>query len=513
MMHLQFPEARLREGEAPAEPRFSNAIRLGWNLALPFIPHAITRLLGTALPGYCVPSARLADTIRVWRHEMHWARALIITGGAAVMAAGCGDTAPPLRPEAFIARPGADSGIVTSQTDRNGTIVYGQLHTPILPQEYNELRPLPPQPRQTSLVPQQVTSTQSSAPATEPASMPATEPVAPGTPTNYQVVGSVIAIVNGTPLYADKILASLDKQLAADARRMTPQEFQQSAEYKIEERVEASIRDQQYLAAANEFLGADSKTLADRVAGFWRDQQVQAVGGSLPQAQEKAFRETGLTLDELTQNYRDQKLVEIFLQQRIYPLIQVTASDQREYYEQHIKDFTQTAEAKFRIIKFDVALHGEEEVASRIRKVADALRTKQPFDEISRLYNDDRNNGIVAGGNWVQKGSYINEKVEDAVWKLSPGEFTDPPVRVPEHNANYIAVLDQKKDGKVQPFEDVFVQRQIEDTLRNRQFQALRERFTQTLINQAVAHRMPGWKNKIMDMAMQRYYMWNTPKS
>ena len=445
---------------------------------------------------------------------MRWPKVVVIVGGAALAVAGCGDSAPPRKPEAIIARPGLEKGIVTSGTDANGAVVYGQLHAPILPEEYNELRPQPPAPRSLNLVHEPVASTQASpTPTTAPPSIPTTEPSSPGVVSNYQVVGTVIAVVNGKPIYADKILAELDQQLAQDARRMTPQEFRLSAEQKIMERIRAAIEDQQYLAAANEFLTPESKTKADQLGMMWRYEQVQASNGSEQQAREKALRETGLSLDELTQNKRDEFLVRIFLEQRIRPLIQVTASEGREYYEQHIKDFTQTAEAKFRIFKFDVALHGAEEVATRIRKVTAGLRAKQPFDELSKLYNDDRNNGVVAGGGWVQKGSYVNEKVEDAVWKLSPGDFTDPPVQVPEQNAYYIAILDAKKDGNVQPFEDVMVQQQIYGILENRQYTSLRERFKETLIKQAVLKETPGWQNTVMAMVMQRYYMWNPTKS
>jgi parvulin-like peptidyl-prolyl isomerase len=447
----------------------------------------------------------------MWR-----SRALIISTSAALTAAGCANTsAPPLRPEAFISRPGSESGMVTSQTDANGALVYGQLHAPLLPEEYNEFRPLPPTAPPISVVRAQSPDTRpSSDDSASPTSFPASQASSPGVVSNYQVVGTVIAIVNGTPIYADKILAALDQQLAADARRMTPQEFQLSAGKKIQDRVYATIQDQQYLAAANEYLTPESKTNADRFGIMWKIQQIQAANGSIEEARDKALRETGLTLEELAQNTRDQVLVQIFLDQKIKPLIQVTASDQRQYYEQHIKDFTQTAEAKFRLIKIDVAKRGGPEEAARvINTVIEKLRARTPFEQVSKLYNNDPNDGIVAGGNWVQKGSYVNDEVENAVWKLTPGEFTDPPIRVNEQNAFYIAYLDAKKDGNVQPFEDVAVQAQIKKILEDRQFQALREKVREGLIKQAVLKPVDGWEKNVMDMVMQRYAMWNSSKS
>jgi len=333
--------------------------------------------------------------------------------------------------------------------------------------------------------------------------------------TNAQTAtGGFADAVDMSVYFKTDVALAKAQQLAADARRLPPEEFRASAQNKIMERIHATIEDQQILAAANEYLNAESKSRADTIAMVWRYEQVQASGGSEQQAREKAIRENGVSLDELTQNTRDQWLVKIFLQQRIYPMIQVTASDTREYYEQHIKDFTQIAEAKFRIIKIDVRLRGgPEQAATVIKLIYNGLRDHRPFEEVSKLYNDDPNKGIVAGGNFVQKGSYVNEKVEDAVWKLSPGEFTDPPILLSDQNAYYIAILDAKKDGKVVPFEDPVVQERIQKALEDRQFLALRERFMQTLVKQAVLHETPGWQNTVMDMVMQRYYMWNPPKS
>jgi len=114
-----------------------------------------------------------------------------------------------------------------------------------------------------------------------------------------------MALTTSTSEGMGKVLAGMDQQLAMDARRMTPQDFRTSAEPKIYAQVMATVRDQEYIAAASEFLNADSKSNADHFAILWKQEQIKAAGGSEQQAREKAIRETGLTLDELTQNTRD----------------------------------------------------------------------------------------------------------------------------------------------------------------------------------------------------------------
>jgi len=227
----------------------------------------------------------------------------------------------------------------------------------------------------------------------------------------------------------------------------------------------------------------------------------------------RQFVMTGLTLDELVQNQRDQALIGILLEQRVQPLIQVTASDKRQYYQQNIADYTQTAEARFRLIKVDIVRRGgPDEAAKTLQTVMEKLRARTSFEDVSKQYNDDPNNGVVAGGGWVQKGSYVNEEVENAVWKLSTGEFTDPPIQVRNQNAYYIAYLDGKKNGNVQPFEDISVQLQIENKLRNKQYETLKQAINEKLRSQSVYNEQRGWQDAIISMAMQRYAMWTQSK-
>jgi len=119
----------------------------------------------------------------------------------------------------------------------------------------------------------------------------------------------------------------------------------------------------------------------------------------------------------------------------------------------------------------------------------------------------------VKGGDvgWMQKGNYRYEKVEDEVGKLQPGEFTDKPIEVSDPvtgSAFYIAKLEARKGGAVQPFDSAVVQSYIENKLRAQQFAVLRGRKLMNLEQQAVIFREPKGLETAVDMAMQRYPVW-----
>jgi len=57
------------------------------------------------------------------------------------------------------------------------------------------------------------------------------------------------------------------------------------------------------------------------------------------------------------------------------------------------------------------------------------------------------------------------------------------------------------------------VQRQIESTLRKRQFEALRSKVQQSLINDAIIRYHPKMIELAVEMAMQKYRYWRQAKA
>ena len=60
-------------------------------------------------------------------------------------------------------------------------------------------------------------------------------------------------------------------------------------------------------------------------------------------------------------------------------------------------------------------------------------------------------------GGWMQRNAYRIDAVDKAIWQLQPGQITDV---IADDDAFYVAKLEARKDGRVQPFEDQQVQAQ-----------------------------------------------------
>jgi len=452
---------------------------------------------------------------------------------AGMLAAGCGEPAGrPLSAEAFyqeqrrpvpVEHPG-------QPVDRPGAIRYDDPRndrTPAAP------RPAEPISGVNDVVRQSVPPGMGTAraggppaatiPATRASAVPETPPATlPGG--QYQVVGGIVADVNGTPIYATQVLSEIERTLAAGAKDKSPAEFRRFAEQRIGEQVTAQVQSQLLFAAAERMLEQQEKTQAELLTQAWRQQQITESGGSLelarqraPEIAARADLPDNLSFDDLVQRMYRVNMIRVLMQKKVWPRVQVSAEDMRRYYRQNIDKFTEPSALKFRLIQSSVKAAGSRDAAlDKIVKLRGEIEAGQiDFAKAAAdpQYNDDpklrQYAGELPGGGWVQKGSYRLENVEKELWDLKPGQITKP---VDEGGAFYIAMLEDKKDGKVEPFESESVQGTIRTALSAEQVQAIRSEMLMDLARQASERMSPDMLNTALDMAMQQYPRWREGK-
>jgi parvulin-like peptidyl-prolyl isomerase len=450
------------------------------------------------------------------------AAALAAVGGVGL--AGCGQFRQPeqvLNPQSFIAQT-PPVGIRRGQGAGNPLLqpsdtLYDQVHLELLDQgQPNDISP-----GQVSRIIQEQVRLPSQAVAEGASGPPATQPAqtqpAPQAQTQpavdvsgqYQIIGSVLAEVNGKPIYADQVLHALDKVLRSQARQYDAEQFRERAADLIDRQVHEYINAELEFAAADHNLVPKDKDLAKAQTVIWRQQQIAQAGGSVELAKRRAA-EDGLDFeDEVNQHYR-LLMTQLYYQRHIFPLIRVTPRDMREYYDSHQKDFTQYPAAQFRVIQINVGSTGSVDAAfKKIEAIRDKAAAGDDFAKLATRYNDDptlqANAGYPVAGGWVDKGAYNVESVEGAVWKLQPGQITSP---IRDGDSFYLAKLEQLKRGSTQPFESETVQDAIRESLRRMQFTELRNNQQLALEQQAIITTNPDMIDLSLDMVMQQYPYW-----
>jgi parvulin-like peptidyl-prolyl isomerase len=203
--------------------------------------------------------------------------------------------------------------------------------------------------------------------------------------------------------------------------------------------------------------------------------------------------------------------VQIYYQKRVIPLIQVTAADMRTYYALH-KDieFTTHGQARFRIIKIDPAQHLGREDALNIAESVRKRAATEDFADLAKSVNDDATWRASAGAvGDIQKGAFRVPDVEEAVWKLRPGEVSDI---IPAEGCFYIVKLERLTEDKVEDFDSEKVQDRIRDELRSQQFTALREKHDGELKKEAITRRNIEAINETFASIVQQYPAWRAAK-
>lgn len=429
---------------------------------------------------------------------------------ASVPLAGCrSEPEPrPLGPEQFI-----------GPTDRGGAVTPGRPTPPVSPEGAAPAiaREEPPSEAGSNgttagldFVSRQVKPPANTAEAaTMPTTHPATENKASAelAPGQYIPVGGIIAEVNGTPIYADEVLRAVAPLLASRAKDLDRESFRQLAINEINRQTDDMIKAEVAYASAERNTSQEEKKMAERVTEQWRDKLITENKGSIEEARRKV-RESGRSFDEVLKEQYRLSLVRVYYARKLFPRIQVTADDMRRFYDRN-KDtmFTLRDSATFRLIKISPKDMGSDAAAkAKVDELAARIARGEDFATIAGEINHDpnllRNKGLFPP---VDRGAFRYEEVEEAIWKLNPGEVT--PV-IKSGGDYFIAKLESKRLGRVMAFEEDAVQKTMYEKLRSEQFAKMQRDLDAQLRKESVVEKKLPMLQTAVEMAMQNYARW-----
>lgn len=329
----------------------------------------------------------------------------------------------------------------------------------------------------------------------------------------YMTIGGVIAEVNGTPIYVDKVLASIERDLRAKALELGPEQFSDAATRLIREHVWSVVQNELVYANALRHLEERDRMLADMITERYRQRKITEAGGSIEVARRQA-RSEGVDFAELVQAKAREHIFQVYYERKVRPRVEITAAEMREFYNQNRQRlFTTHEQARFRLIRIDPrsfggGAGGRDQAISRAQALRQRAEAGESFEALASEYNDDERLKRVGGDSgWVQRGAYRLERVEDAVFALQAGQIT--PI-VEDEGAFFIARLEEYQPGEVRPFEAEDVQRRIEMELQSRHLRALRERDEQRLLEDAIIRENREQFDVALQMAMQKYVQWRS---
>jgi len=337
---------------------------------------------------------------------------------------------------------------------------------------------------------------------------PATHP-GPGLSSGtYLVLGTIVAEVNGRPIYANKVLSIIEEPLHRKARDLEPAAFRNFARGQIDKEVQELIRDEMDYAAADRLLEREDKRMADAMTQKWRDDRITDAGGSLEIAKANAARDGADFEEQALREYRT-NLIRIYIFRKLEPRVQISAQDLRDYYARHPTEFSERDSAVFRVIKIDWSRVGNKEQAfTKIKDIYDRAKKGADFPSLAGEENQEKSlkeNCGLMDSKPIQKGSLKFEKLEEAIWNTPEGQLTDI---MSDGQAFYFALVEKLNHGKATPFEDEKTQKAIHEKLAAMQRATMLEATHASMMKNSLVRVDPTNIEMALDMAMQKYAIW-----
>ena len=342
-------------------------------------------------------------------------------------------------------------------------------------------------------------------PSTRPTTLPsaglaATQPAFQ--PGEYMTLGTVVAVVGDTPIFANDVISRDAPILKELAKEYDPERFQIAARQRIDDTTKELEYDQLQYEAAQKALDSSDRDLANRLTDQWRQREITEAGGSLEVARRRADAE-GKDFEQQVEEQHRSFLIQIYQMRTVYPQVQVTPNDARKYYQAHLEtEFSKPDKATVWIIHTDPSDLGDTLALSKIEGFRKRGLAGEDFTAMAKLQDSE----VFTEPHTIERHSFALMKVEDTIWTMTPGEISDV---IQDRGGYYIVKMVSLEKGGVQRFEDEAVQDQIRRTLRAEQMQRLNQENIARLLENAVIRTDPSMVDAAVDMVMQNYNKWS----
>jgi len=171
---------------------------------------------------------------------------------------------------------------------------------------------------------------------------------------------------------------------------------------------------------------------------------------------EEAFNrvliEANISIGDLKKKYTDQLMISKLVEGLVKAKIRITPSDIFNYYEVNKEKYRVTEKIRLKNILIkaqdDIA---DEQAQGLAQKVLGFLKAGEDFDELVLKYSKGPNADKGGDLGYKEKGELM-KKIEDAVFHLEPGAFSD----VCKTKLGYhIFMVTDRKEARIKPLEEV----------------------------------------------------------
>ncbi|MEO2012823.1 MAG: peptidylprolyl isomerase [Fuerstiella sp.] len=301
-----------------------------------------------------------------------------------------------------------------------------------------------------------------------------------GSPETKLVGNTVVAEVNGRPIFVDDLIGSL--RLAIEAEEsLSDEQRQQILEKQIRGRLDKYIEQEIVVQALRRKIPEDRQQVIEEsleepfgevIANIKKDRNI-----TTDKELDLVLSSEGLSVDLLRESFFRIQMVNGYLSTIVEAPETVSRVEMLAYYQDHRDDFTTKERIRWQeIVVLFASNDGRDGAETKMTEVVKQLQADADFAQLAVKYSDALSAEKRGDMGWLERGSLTDKELEEQLFSLPSSGMTKVYVR--EDRFEVYRVVDHQA-ARVAPFQEK--QKEIEQRLRAENARVSRQNAMQDL--------------------------------
>jgi len=268
---------------------------------------------------------------------------------------------------------------------------------------------------------------------------------------------TVVAKVNGAPIFASEVLEQFAGRLAQAAEKIPARELNRAKLDIIRRGLDSHVERKLLAEALKSTLEAEQVEMLDGHIDALFEQEMENMkerfGVRSRHELEIKAGEQGTSLVQLRDAFALQLMAREFLRNKAGAPPHVGRQEMLDYYREHADEYEFPAQVRWQQVLINFRRQGgKTQALERLELAVAELRSGADFSDVAGRYSDGPRAEQGGMWDWTQAGSLTDTEVEDTLFRLPPGTISS--VMEGKNDFRLVKVLQVREQGRT-PFEEV----------------------------------------------------------
>lgn len=298
---------------------------------------------------------------------------------------------------------------------------------------------------------------------------------------------SVVARVNGAPVFAGEVLQHYGEYLKKAREKLDANQYRQLREALIQRDLRSHIERRLLVEKMKSDLKPEQiKQLEAHIDKMFETTLMvklkNELGVNTRTELELALNERDTTLEAVRDSFATERIAQEYLYGNLDRPDPPTRPELVAYYQEHLDDYKVPARVKWEQIQISTGRrYSKSEAEQKIREAQQELAKGVPFADVARKYSDGATASSGGEWDWIRAGSLADSDLEQLLFELPPGRLSD--IYFGRGAYHLVRVVDRQSEGR-REFPEV--QNEIRQLLTEQREKDLPKKFVDQLYQSAI---------------------------